>query len=175
MPVSQTYNHDIKALSQRVDRVAVEVNRAASGNVAGVIEHDMTRWRSYMAALRGYTAWVTDQPSPLDFPETHPTLLEVDDLSDTFAPVDNLLANDLVRLLLLGRAELIMSQSSSLSSGLLTYDLQRWLAVISKCESLLDLGEANTPLDLPESMPHYPGVKPGNRGVHQPADTIQTP
>ncbi len=173
-PMSQTYNHDVKAMAQRIDRICVEINRAASGNVAGVTEFDMTRWSSYLDALEGYTRWITDQPSPLDLPETHPTLLQVDD-PEQYDPVDNLIANDLVRLLVLGRMELISSQSSSHSSGLIVYDVNRWIAILQKCRALLELAEAQTPLDLPESLPHYPGVKPGNRGVHTPADSIDTP
>lgn len=172
--MSETYNHDIKGLSQRIDRICVEVNRAASGNVAGITDHDMTRWRSYLDALVGYTKWITDQPSPLDLPETHPTLLMIDD-PDTYGPVDNLVANDLVRLLVLGRMELISSQSSSHSSGLIVFDVNRWTAIIQKCNALLDMASEITPLDLPESLPHYPGVQAGNRGVHTPADSVNTP
>ena len=171
--MAETYNHDVKGMSLRLDRMNKEINQAASGNAAYVSKHDLGRWRSLHAWILAYHDWVMAQPSPLDLPESHPTLLMIPD-GPVYPTVENELVNDLVRLLVLARQELVNSQSSGQAGGLVSYDSVRFLAIMDKASKLLDLAEATYPLDLPESMPQRIGVAPGQGGVNQPTENTPT-
>lgn len=173
--IMKTYNVDIVGMVQRLDRVIVEVNRSASGNSAVLSVPDAGRWKGYIADLLSYVDWFSEQPNPLDIPETHPAMLDLE-AAPLVSRVDNLVANDIVRLLIVSRLEVVSSQSSSMSSGMLPFDISRFQSIMARIVAGIDRAENAEPVDLPESLPHFPSVMVGNRGIHEPSDgiTLQT-
>lgn len=163
--VTKTFNTDIKTLVQQLDRYCTEINRAASGNVAMIISHDLNRFRGYIASLQGFHDFILATPNPLDLPESHPAGWSVEPM-ELYEPVDNPVCNSLVITLVSGRSELLSSQSAGIATGLLPFDSARFVAVLGKCTNLLDYAENHQPEDMPESLPHYPSVKVGSRGPH---------
>jgi len=65
---------------------------------------------------------------------------------------DNQEINDLMRMMAAARDELISSASARLPSGLETFDLNRWSAVIQKIQTFSDSYIATlTPIDTPQN------------------------
>lgn len=167
MPVTnglKTFNHDIVGIVRRQDRFAFEVHRAASAGSSQMNPFDQGRLQSYLDALKGYVAWVIDQPQ-LDLPESHPREYSVDE-EQVLGLVESDEANDILRMLSVARAEIVSSQSSRDAAGLKKFDQDRYLSVIGKMETFLKTYVAQvTPLDLPESSPLHQMSGAGRTGV----------
>ncbi len=158
------YNHDISGFSRRINRFIVELIKSVSSSSSLVNNFDQTRLQSYIGALRGYLAWVNEQPQ-LDLPDTHPRSYALD--ADPEVPdMENESMVDAVRMLELARDELCRSQSARNASGLLTFDSDRLEAIVNKVDSFLNTYIAEvTPLDFPESSPQTELTGPGQTGV----------
>ena len=160
-----THNMDVSALVRRINRFMVELYKSASSGVSQMSQADIDRLESYLVALRTYRDFVLAQPH-LDMPETHPSPIPL--AAPVFEPmeVENESVNDWMIMLQRGRDELILSQSSRLSSTLMQYDSARFTALVDKCDALLqDYVKPATPLDLPETSPQEELSGPGRRTI----------
>ena len=160
----QVNNHDIVGLYQRLNRFIEELYKSASSGVSEVNEFDQARLTTYLNAVDTYHAWVINQPH-LDCPETAPRYYDLDEppVVDT---VENENVNDLIRILLIARDELVNAQSARTPANLNPFDSARLTAIVQKCRLfLLDYIQVATPLDLPESSPEKPQSGPGRTGI----------
>lgn len=145
-------NHDIVGLYNRINRFLVELNKAVSSQTSEMNEFDQIRLDKYLAAIDAYHGWVIGQPQ-LDLPETAPKLYVLEEVSEMVV-VENESINDIIRILVLCRDELISSQSAREPSGLNTFDSSRLTAIVAKVRAFLDTYiRPTTPLDMPESSP----------------------
>jgi hypothetical protein len=163
--MNRTANTDVYGLVRRINRFIVEITKAQSSGVSQTISFDVIRARSYLGAVVAYHDWVVAQPS-LDLPETGPTFIDL-----PVAPVVPLFENeslyDLCMLLELARDELANSQSSQLSSNLISFDSQRLMAIIGKASKFItDYITVIDPLDQPETSPMTASTGQGLLGVN---------
>ncbi len=160
----QVFNNDIAGLYSRINRYITELIKCASSNVADINEHDRARIGAYITALQFYINWSTSQPF-LDLPETHPKTIELENAPE-IPLIENLMVADLISLLVRGRDEIINSQSARNSNGIISFDLARINAVLTKIRSfLLEYVDKVTPVDMPESSPKYPDTGTGSTGI----------
>lgn len=160
----KTYNHDIAGLYVRINRFIEELAKSASSNVNQMSTFDQARLVSYIAAIRKYQAWVMAAPQ-LDLPETHPRGIDLP-APPVLPEIENEAVQDLIRLFIISRDELVGSQSSRNAAGLISFDNTRFTAIIDKAEKFLtEYVQAATPLDLPESSPNAPMTGAGKQGV----------
>lgn len=162
--MANVYNHDIVGIYNRVNRFVEELVKSVSSGVSQMNAFDQARLLSYLKNISTYLAWVTAQPQ-LDLPETHPRLYALPEAPEPVT-VENEEVDDVVRMLLVARDEIINSQSARQGSGLIPFDASRFLAVVKKCEAFMaDYVATVTPLDLPESSPTDPMSGGGKVGV----------
>ena len=162
--MAEVYNQDVASLCRRIARYADEVHKARSNAVADMSEFDITRVKSYSAGLRQFHAWIIGQPQ-LDLPEWTPTAENLPDWED-HDRVENEAVNDLVRDLHTMWFELVNSQSGRVSTGLVSFDSDRFIAQLDKLDSFVsDYIENVQPLDLPETTPTHETSGPGRLGV----------
>lgn len=162
--MTQTYNADIKGLYNRINRFIAEAMHQQSSGVSQINEFDQARLRSYLSACRTYHDHIQSAPN-LDLPETHPRMYDLREKPEVL-DLENESLNDIVRLLELCRDELIHSQSARLPVKLISFDSQRFLSIIQKCERFMaDYVSVATPLDLPESSPRAVMSGPGKQGI----------
>lgn len=161
----KTLNHDVAGLYRRMNRFIVEMCKCASSGLPDMLnEFDKARLLSYLGAIRSYVNWITAQPQ-LDLPETSPMEADLDE-DPEIPEIENESAKDIVRMLCVGRDEVVYSQSSRHSSGLVEFDKVRLLAVIDKVDNFVsEYLETATPIDLPESSPDTPITGPGRTGI----------
>lgn len=165
--VGRTLNLDVAGLSQRISRFMDEALKCQSSNTASMNSHDMKRLRDYLQACVNYKGWVTASTEPLDTPEFHPTELATSCAAlPKIDSIENESVKDWCRLMYVCHYELVNSQSSRSSSGLISHDAERFDSYIERCDRFLtDYVETTLPLDLPETVPMRPSVTPGNRGI----------
>lgn len=157
-------NHDIVGLYNRINRFVVELIKSVSSQTSQVNEFDQERLATYLTAIDTYHAWVIGQPH-LDLPETAPRDYELEAIPET-PETENENVNDLVRLLVLARDELINSQSARDPANLNKFDSARLTAVVSKARAFLENYIIPiTPLDLPESSPQEASTGAGLTGT----------
>lgn len=150
--VTFTYNHDVAGVHQRLNRFIEEMLKSASSSLSEFSEFDVVRLKTYLNAIRTYHKWVTAQPQ-LDLPETTPRKYDLK-TNPVIPDLENESVKDVIRMLELGRDELVASQSSRKPSGMVTFDSARLEALIDKVDNFIaDYIEVATPLDLPESSP----------------------
>lgn len=158
------YNHDVVGLWDRINRFIEELSKSVSSNVSITNSFDIARLETYLNSIDRYHSWVKAQPQ-LDLPETSPRVYEL--FPAPVVPViENEDTDDIIRMLLLARDEVVNSQSSRLGSGLIAPDSARLTAVISKARAfLIDYIIPTQPLDLPESSPAQIMSGAGRTGV----------
>lgn len=168
MPVTQSnvfvYNQDIVGLYDRINRFIEELMKSVSSGLSLTNSFDQARLAVYLNAIDRYHDWVKSQPH-LDLPETapQPFVLEA---SPVVPNVENESINDVIRLLVAARDELIHSQSARLPAQMLVFDSTRLTAIIEKTRRLLeDYIAVTDPLDLPESSPREVVSGSGRTGV----------
>lgn len=160
----QTYNHDIVGFWNRINRFIKEAVKQQSANVSQMNQFDISRFKSYLSAMRFYHDHVQGAPD-LDLPETTPKMYDLRDQAIVLE-MENESLSDICRLLELLRDELVNSQSSRLGAKLIGFDSIRFLQVIEKCENFMsNYVEVATPLDLPESSPRAAMTGSGNQGI----------
>jgi hypothetical protein len=162
--IDEIFNDDVLGINSRFNRYITEAQKCASANVADVSGADMARLQSYMSNLSSHIDWVVSIPA-LDLPETHPLSRPVPAGPDILA-LENEHLNDVVRLLVRGRDELLHSQSSRNATNLIAFDESRLRAVIDKTNQLLAHIAAVSPIDLPESSPKQMDSGSGRRGIN---------
>ena len=162
--MAKVNNHDVVGLYNRLNRFLVELFKCASSSVSEVNTFDQTRLETYLTAVDTYHAWVVAQPH-LDLPETSPKEYELE-APPTVADVENENINDIIRLVILCRDELINSQSARQPGNLNVFDSTRLTTYVAKVRNFLnDYIRAVTPLDLPESSPKEAQSGPGLLGT----------
>lgn len=158
--MAQTLNLDVVGIANRINRFINELQMSQSSNVSLTLEADKVRFSSYVTALRFLVGHVVAEPQ-LDLPETNPLFYDVRD-TPALLDVENENVQHLSLLLKTAKDELMLSQSSRLSTGLISFDRDRFLAILDKCENYLsDYVQNATPLDLPESSPRAALQGPG--------------
>jgi hypothetical protein len=158
------YNHDVVGFWNRLNRFASEVSLAVSSNVSLTNAFDITRLTSYLDAIDRFHDWVKAQPQ-LDLPETSPRQYELEPWEITMV-IENEDMEDMLRLLILTRDEMVNSQSARLGSGILAPDSARVTALVAKARAFLTQYIIPTqPLDLPESSPTNLMTPAGKTGV----------
>jgi len=157
-------NHDVAGLCRRVNHFIVELQKSVSGGVSDVNQFDQARLQKYLDAVRAYRDWVVAQPH-LDLPETHPRPVEIG--PDPVTPdIENEAVRDVVYLLELCRDELVNSQSARNPAGFISFDDQRAMSLVDKCQHFLDdYIKLVQPIDMPESTPSQPLTGSGLMGV----------
>lgn len=158
-----TYNLDVHSLSRRLNRMVGELIKSQSSGISQTMPFDLIRVKTYVSSLRSYSGHVVADPL-LDLPETSPDPITLP-VPTPIPSMENDSVWDLCNLFDTARAELENSQSSRLSTNLVSYDYQRLLAVLSKAESLIGYIETAEPMDLPESMPRDAMTGSGQQGV----------
>ena len=160
---TSTYNTDVHSIVRRYNRMIVETIKSQSSGISYAIPFDVTRMRSYVAAMKAYQAFVVSQPL-LDCPETGPTELPLPPNPET-PMIENESGFDIVQLIEIARDELSNSQSSRMPTNLMKFDYDRQTSYLEKIGTLLDYIGVAEPLDLPESSPMAGVSGPGLRGV----------
>lgn len=159
-----TYNTDIDGLIRRIDRAIVEVVKSQSSGVSQTISFDVVRTRSYIAGIRAYIEYIVAQPT-MDLPETGPRAVQLPN-KPTIPLMENESLRDMATMLDLMRDEMSASQSSRLSSNLISHDLVRATSYLLRMDKFLtDYITVIDPLDLPESSPMSPITGAGIGGV----------
>jgi hypothetical protein len=160
----KTYNTDVFGFVRRINRFIEEVFGSQSSGVSKTSPFDINRAKTYITALRGYHDWVIGQPE-LDLPETSSRAISLP-ANPVIPPIENESLYDLAVLLELARDELANSQSSRLSSNLISFDSLRMVAILDKVDAFIDSYIlVIDPLDLPETSPKYPMAPGGSLGV----------
>ena len=163
-PQAKVNNHDIVGLYNRLNRFMEELIKSVSSQTSQLNEFDRARLVSYLDATDTYHNWVVAQPH-LDLPETSPKdfILET---GPEIPDVENENIDDLLRMLVIGRDELINSQSARDAANLNQFDSARFRAIIEKCRQfILTYVDPATPLDFPESSPQDVTSGPGRTGI----------
>lgn len=162
--ITQTYNHDIVGIYNRINRFIMEAMKNASSSNSQVNQFDLRRLKSYFDAILFYHDHVQGAPD-LDLPETTPRLYDLRE-APVVPEMENESLADICRLLELVRDELLSSQSARQGAKLISFDSDRFLQVITKCQRFLsDYVEQATPLDLPESSPRVTVTGDGRKGI----------
>ena len=160
----ETLNIDLVGVYNRLNRFISEVQKCQSANVSMTSSPDKTRIKSYLSTMRFLMEHIDSEPQ-LDLPETNPQAYALRE-APVLLDLENENCIHLALMLATMRDELIMSQSSRMSTGLVPFDKARCLAVISKCENYLaNYVDKATPIDLPESSPRAPIQGKGLNGV----------
>lgn len=161
---THTFNIDIVAVCNRMNRIITELQMFASGNTSEVYPADLTRIKSYFSGLRTYHDTI-QALERMDFVETNTQLEELRALPPS-VQVENENLNDLVRLMRRGHSELTNSQSARDSSKLNKYDSARFLAMLDRAEKFAaNYIEKVTPLDFPNSSPRAGSILEGQTGI----------
>lgn len=157
-------NSDVVGLYNRIQRFIEELYKSVSSQTSQVNEFDQARLATYLNAVDTYHNWVIGQPH-LDLPETSPKVYVLEDAVEV-EDTENENVNDLIRMLILARDELINSQSARDPSQLNEFDSARLRSLIEKARQFLQTYiQVATPLDLPESSPQEPSSGSGRTGV----------
>lgn len=159
-----TFNIDVHSIVRRYNRIIMEVLKSQSSGISQTMPFDLVRIKSYIAAMRAFQKFVTDQPL-LDCPETGPTEMPLP-ANPTLPAIENESAYDFCQLVEIARDELANSQSARLPTNLVKFDFDRQTAYLDKLTNLVAYVEGAEPLDLPESSPMEPMSGPGQRGVN---------
>jgi hypothetical protein len=157
------HNMDIVTLYNMANRTILEIQKSSSESSTGFHPQDITRVKSYSDALQTFKSWVVDQPRQ-DHPETHPNLITLE-VPQGYLKGENDALNQLQRMVIAMRNELIMSASAGFTSWIETHDAERFDEYMAKYDSLVtNYIEEIQPLDTPESSPRDPSQGPGRRG-----------
>ncbi len=160
----EVYNHDVANLGHMVAKYAYEMYKARSNAVNDMSSFDVERFYQYTRSIRAYQAWIMAQPQ-LDLPEWTPTVEEVADWPE-FETVENDSINTMIKLAHVCWFELVNSQSARVSTGMVSFDDNRFNAIVDKMEAFMkDYVENILPIDLPESTPSVVVSGVGRRGV----------
>jgi len=160
------FNQDVVFLYDKINRFIIELLRSQSSGVSGMITADQGRLETYIFSLRAAMSWVQNQPM-LDLPETHPRPYPLEPSPEIpERGVENEAINQVIRLMVALRNELVNSQSARFGTRLQPFDEVRFTAIVDKVEAFLNsyIRQA-TPLDMPESSPNEKMTQDGSLGV----------
>jgi hypothetical protein len=159
-----TKNIHVPELYHMIVRFLVEMQLSQSANTSINNDFDLARYKTYFNALR-VKIGVMKHPSFLDLPETDPFTFELRPLP-AIKDVENEVVAQLSLFMRAMALELTRSQTARNSSGIVSFDRTRQLALVSECETYLtDYAMKVQPLDLPETSPRAPLQGPGLDGL----------
>ena len=162
---NEVQNQDVAWLYNKIRRFFVEVAKSQSATVSAMRTPDQVRLQSYLDSFKKGLNWVNAQ-GDLDLPESHPFPMELEAFPES-VELENESANMVLRLFRVLAIELTNCQSAKLGSGLISHDIKRVAAIVTKIESFLNdyiKDEGATPLDYPESSPEEPMITDGAMG-----------
>lgn len=149
-----TYNTDIVTLTNALNRFIAEAYMAESASVHFLNEFDLTRFQAYLERLVATQQWIVATPQ-VDNPSVYPRFHKI----PVWADVPSI-ESDAIRTMIRGlettRDELIMCQSSRVSSGLLLKDNQRLTANLDRTQALLTLSITPDGTDYTATTPLVP-------------------
>lgn len=157
-----TYNTDVVTLTNKLNRFIAEAYMSESASVHVVNLFDMARFVSYTEQLVRTQEWIVATPQ-VDNPSVYPRYHKIPVWNEV-PQIENDNIRTMIRGLETARDELIMSQSSRVSSGLLQFDSVRLTANLDRTEALLKISTNSDGTDLPATTPIVP-VLSRNFGV----------
>jgi len=135
-----TYNTDIVTLTNKLNRFIAEAYMSESASIHTILPADLARFQAFNAELVRTQDWINAQPQ-IDNPSVYPRFQKIPVWDDVpMIESDNI--KTMIRGLESARDELIMCQSSRISSGLLTKDDDRLVANLTRNKALLDMADA---------------------------------
>ncbi len=149
-PTRYTLNQDIYSVDNMIIRYLIEMMTSVSAEVQVIQPPDRARIDSYIKALNDFRLWMVNS-SPSDYPATYKLYYclsaKPDPIYIASAPV-----RDLVNQLIVMEGELVLSQSSRLSSGILPQDDIRFQSYLTRMTNyLLNYHDAAAPNDHPRT------------------------
>lgn len=162
---AEVQNQDVAWLYNKIRRFFVEVAKSQSATVSAMRTPDQVRLDAYLQSFKKGLNWINSQ-GDLDLPESHPFPMELEAFPDD-VELENESANMVLRLFRVLAIELTNCQSAKVGSGLISHDIKRIAAIVTKIESFLNdyiKDEGATPLDYPESSPEEPMITDGALG-----------
>lgn len=132
-----TYNTDIVTLTNKLNRFVAEAYLSESASVHTVSEFDLVRFQSYLDQLYTTHAWIVATPQ-VDNPSIYPRYTPIG-VWDDVPTIESDNIRTMIRGLEIARDELIMCQSSRISSGLIPFDSIRLTANLDRTKELLAL------------------------------------
>ena len=162
----ETRNLNIQTICNKIARFAEEMYKSQSGAVSGFSEADRLRFESYINALVAYKVFAETQPI-LDTPVSHSYEYKVTVKPfPEFEMVDNDAINEIVQMFRMFWLEMLESQSSNRTNGLIDADWKRYDTFIQRFNNLLaNYIAPTTYLDSPETIPSL-AVPPASPGVN---------
>lgn len=159
------YNHDIVGLYNRLNRFQMELIGSQSSDLSMTNAYDMARLSSYLDAMDKYHDWINGADQ-LDLPETKGFQYTLE-LPPVVPALENEDLEDMVRMLVLARRELVNSQSARAGTGFpVKQDSTRFRSITDKARKfLLTYMTPVQPLDMPVSSPLDGPTPTPNHGV----------
>ena len=149
-----TYNTDIVTLTNDLNRYIAEAYMAESASVHFVNEFDLTRFQSYLDKLVRTQQWIVSTPQ-VDNPSVYPRFHKIP-VWEAVPEIESDVIRTMIRGLETMRDELIMCQSSRISSGILLKDNERLTANLARNQALLSLATTPDGTDYTATTPLVP-------------------
>lgn len=147
------YNNDVIGIYNRLNRFICELIGSQSSDLSMTSSYDLARLLSYLDATDKFHDWVlaADQ---LDLPETKGFQYPLE-LAPVVPALENEDLEDMVRMLVLARRELVNSQSARAGTGFpVKQDSTRLRSITDKARKFVTTYMTPVqPLDLPASSP----------------------
>ena len=149
-----TYNTDIVTLTNALNRFIAEAYMSESASVHFLNEFDLVRFQSFLDRLVSTQQWVVATPQ-VDNPSVYPRFHTIPIWAD-IPSIESDAIRTMIRGLETTRDELIMCQSSRVSSNLLLKDNERLTANLGRTQALLDLAVTPDGTDYTATTPLVP-------------------
>ena len=149
-----TYNTDVVTLTNNLNRFVAEAYMSESASVHFVMEADLVRFQSYIDRMVATQQWVVAQPQ-VDNPSVYPRYHKIPVWADV-PEVESDSIRTMIRGLETARDELIMCQSSRISSGLLLKDNERLTLNLQRTQALLNIAITPDGTDYTATTPLVP-------------------
>ena len=149
-----TYNTDVVTITNKLNRFIAEAYMSESASVHFLNEFDLVRFQAYLTRIVASQQWIVDTPQ-VDNPSIYPRFHKIPVWNDVPQ-----IESDAIRTMIRGleqmRDELIMCQSSRVSSGLLLKDNERLTANLDRTQALLELSTTPDGTDFTATTPLVP-------------------
>jgi len=135
-----TYNTDVVTITNKLNRFIAEAYMSESASVHTILPADLARFQAFNAELVRTQGWIMAQPQ-VDNPSVYPRFSKIA-VWDSVPQIESDNIRTMIRGLETTRDELIMCQSSRISSGFLVKDNDRLTANLTRNKELLDMASA---------------------------------
>jgi len=149
-----TYNTDIVTLTNALNRYIAEAYMSESASVHFLNEFDLARFQAFLTRIVASQQWIVDTPQ-VDNPSIYPRFHIIPVWKDV-PEIESDAIRTMIRGLEQTRDELIMCQSSRVSSGLLLKDNERLTANLDRTQALLELATTPDGTDFTATTPLVP-------------------